>query len=292
MDDVLIKFAAYVARHMGSTHIYFVHIAQSLDMPKELAKNYRDVLAPIDETICHDLKLKIKELIKLPESCDFSVEVHEGNANDKLLKIVRRKDADVVVLGSKRTMPGQGALAKKLVKSLHRSVVLVPEVLPKRMDQILVAIDFSRHSKLALEKAIILKEASDTPVDIMCYHVYELPSGWSHTGKSEREFSEIMRGHAEKRYQEFIQEFPEEYHNIPCVFRADDNRNPVKEIYSQAVDIQADLIIVGSKGKSAAAAMLMGSVAERLAHRNHEIPLLIVKDKNENIGFLEALFKI
>ncbi|EMR02061.1 Universal stress protein family protein [Cesiribacter andamanensis AMV16] len=76
------------------------------------------------------------------------------------------------------------------------------------------------------------------------------------------------------------------------MFTLDNNHDPVKEIYHRAVKEQADLIIIGSKGKTQTAAALMGSVADRLAHYNRSIPLLIVKDKNENIGFLEALLRI
>lgn len=292
MDEVLMKFASYMARHMNSDRLYFVHIAQSLDMPAEVRKAHGDTLAPLDENICRALEAQVKELVDLPAGCEASVSVHEGNANDKILKLTKRKDVDLVLLGSKRKLPGKGALAHKFVKASHRSVVLVPEQLPRVMDRLLVAVDFSKHSRLALEQAIQIKEASEQPVEITCQHVYQLPSGWSRTGKSEAEFAEIMQGHARENYRKFIQQFPAEYQQIPCVYSLDNNQDPVKEIYLQAVNMQADLILLGSKGKSAAAAMLMGSVAERLAHHNHEIPLFIVKDKNENIGFLEALLKI
>jgi nucleotide-binding universal stress UspA family protein len=292
MDEVLMKFASYMARHMNSDRIYFVHIAQNLDMPEELREIYRDTLAPMDESICRSLEAQVKELVQLPPDCEASVEVHEGNASDKCLKLAKRKDVDLIILGSKRKLPGKGAMAHKFVKATHRSVVLVPEQLPRLMDRLLVAVDFSEHSRRALEQAMQIKQSSGNPVEITCQHAYQLPSGWSSTGKSEEEFSEIMRTHAQNHYQAFIKKLPAQYQGIPCVYTLDSDRDPVKEIYQQAVKMQADLILIGSKGKSAAAAMLMGSVAERLANHNHEIPLFIVKDKNENIGFLEALFKI
>src|SRR5690606_29812421 len=129
---------------------------------------------------------------------------------------------------------------------------------------------------------IKIQKNSDLPLEIKCQHVYELPTGWHSTGKSEEEFSAIMRQHAVNHFKKFMQRLPPEHQQISCVFTCNDDHDPVKEIYNQAVLEQADLIIMGSKGKSAAAAVLMGSVADRLAQHNKTIPLLIVKDRNEN----------
>ena len=49
---------------------------------------------------------------------------------------------------------------------------------------------------------------------------------------------------------------------------------------------------MGSKGRTASASILLGSVAEKLVQANNEIPMLILKKKGENMGFFEALFKI
>ena len=59
-----------------------------------------------------------------------------------------------------------------------------------------------------------------------------------------------------------------------------------------AHSIKTDLLIVGSRGRSRSAAVLLGSVAEKLVNSNHDIPMLVMKEKGENMGFLEALFRI
>lgn len=53
----------------------------------------------------------------------------------------------------------------------------------------------------------------------------------------------------------------------------------------------ADMIILGSKGRSAAA-FLLGSVAEQLMIQDADIPLFIVKKSNENLSFINTLLKI
>jgi nucleotide-binding universal stress UspA family protein len=292
MDEPLIRFAAYIARMMDSDRIYFTHIAESLDMPAEIRSKYPDLFAPVDETIEKQLEHSIKDFFQGPENISIEIEVREGSPSDKILKIATQKDVDLLVLGKKIGLPGEGVLANKLTKVANRSVLLVPEILPKLMDRILVPVDFSRHSLLALKQAIKIKETNDVPMQITCQHVYHLPSGWHTTGKSETEFAEIMEGHAEKDYREFLKQLDEAYQDTPCTYTLDNNSNIAHKIYQQALKYQADIIILGSRGKTAAASVLMGSTAERLADYDKNIPLLIVKDKNENIGFLKALFSI
>lgn len=292
MDEILIRFSCYTARMMNSDRVYFMHIAQELDMPRELREKLGAGLAPVDESILHNLKQQVAELFEPLPNCETVIEVHEGNPTDRLLKLAQQKDVDLLVLGQKRALKGTGAIPMKVVKAANRSILLVPELLPKKMDKILVPVDFSEHSLRALQQAIKIQENSEIPLEVKCQHVYPIPTGWHSSGKTEEEFGAIMEKHAIGNYQKFLKQLPAEYQQTPCVFSIDNNHDPVQEIYEQAVKEQADLLIMGSKGKTAAAAALMGSVADRMAQHNKSIPLLIVKDKNENIGFLQALLRL
>jgi len=52
---------------------------------------------------------------------------------------------------------------------------------------------------------------------------------------------------------------------------------------------RADLILMGARGRSNSAAVMLGSVTERLLH-DSTIPIIAVKQKGEeaNMGFLDA----
>jgi nucleotide-binding universal stress UspA family protein len=53
--------------------------------------------------------------------------------------------------------------------------------------------------------------------------------------------------------------------------------HPVEEIVKAAEKAKADLIVIGSHGRSALGAMVLGSVAYGVIHKDTKIPALVVK---------------
>jgi nucleotide-binding universal stress UspA family protein len=53
--------------------------------------------------------------------------------------------------------------------------------------------------------------------------------------------------------------------------------HPVEEIVKEAKKAKADLIVIGSHGRSALAATVLGSVAYGVIHKDTRIPVLVVK---------------
>ena len=53
--------------------------------------------------------------------------------------------------------------------------------------------------------------------------------------------------------------------------------HPVKEILKEAKKSKADLIVMGSHGRSALRAAVLGSVAYGVIHKDTKIPVLVVK---------------
>ncbi len=53
--------------------------------------------------------------------------------------------------------------------------------------------------------------------------------------------------------------------------------HPVEDIVKEAKKLKADLIVMGSHGRSALAAAVLGSVAYGVIHRDMKTPVLVVK---------------
>ncbi len=53
--------------------------------------------------------------------------------------------------------------------------------------------------------------------------------------------------------------------------------HPVEEIVNEAIKSKADLIVIGSHGKSALKAAVLGSITYGVMHKDTKIPVLIVR---------------
>src|SRR5690606_23592470 len=157
--------------------------------------------------------------------------------------------------------------------------------------KLLVPSDFSDYSKDALEEAIMIAERHGG-LEIVCQNVFTVPSGYHYTGKSYEEFTQIMRMHAEINYKKFIRKIDTKGIKITPVYTQDVLDDPVEEIVAKAKERNADCIIIGAKGRTAATALFIGSMAERLIQYNDSIPLMVTRPKGKNAGILDYILEI
>ena len=73
------------------------------------------------------------------------------------------------------------------------------------------------------------------------------------------------------------------------VYTFDDDDAPADKIYLEAMNFDADLIIISSRGRTKAASLLLGSSALELLKFRQKIPYMIIKDKHENMSFLPGI---
>jgi len=287
MDEVLLKNVKHLVSILKIEKLYFVHVAKDLSIPEEIKNTYPNHLAPVDETIRKGIlhELTVAGIGNIP----YEVLVTEGNPMETMLRWCKIKDVDLLVMGRKPEISGSGSLAKNLAQRAPTSILFVPEKADiQHINLILVPVDFSDYSVLTLQLAQgIIKENSGS---IVCCHLYEVPAGYSKTGKSYSEFSGIMLENAKNNYRKFIEKAG--LGDIPCEFILKDDKSEANHILSLAEKKQADFVILGSRGRSTSAAILLGSVSEKLIQLNNGIPTLVLKKRGENMGFLEALFKI
>ncbi len=133
---------------------------------------------------------------------------------------------------------------------------------------IVVPYDFSEHALVALRKAISLAE---TPSQIHVLHVlpFMIPTEpgvvWATIDDGER-IQHALETMAEK--------LPvSEFGNLQLDVRLGDPGQVVAEL---AEELEADLIAVGSHGRTGLSRLVLGSVAERVTRLAH-CPVLVVK---------------
>lgn len=289
MDELLIKYSSHLAKFLKSEKVYFIHVAKNLELPEDLRKNYPDLMAPNDESIADSINKMVEKAWETDYECEKVIEIKEGDPSEQILKWVNIKNIDMMIMGRKRKLKGGGIVPQKIAKIAQTSLMMVPEDFEFKLDKIVVPIDFSKHSKLALEEALAITKGNEIGLNLV--NVYKIPSGYHKTGKSRDEFATIMKGHARTDFREFIKknDFPED---LDCQYVLDEDDSPADKIFEFSSDQKADMIVMGSKGRTGLASILLGSVAEKVVVYDSEIPLMIVKEKGENMGFLKALLEL
>ncbi len=291
IDETLVRYVALLSNYFDLDKVYFINVLKSLELPEKLLKKYPDLLAPVDEATKKNIQFTIDQEAGNQLKTEYEINVVEGNRAETILKWARIKAVDLIVLGNKSGTDGEGILSSKVLKLAPCSVAMIPEVLPQGMNKIVVPVDFSSTSKLAMASAISLAK-KDPELSITALNVYEVPSGYSFSGKSYDEFAAIMRQNAEESYEEFICQFDTGGINIKSRFELAEDGNIAKKIYSVAINERANAIVIGSRGRTQVAAVLVGSIAEKLVRVNFQIPMIVVKQKQHNMDFLEALMEM
>jgi nucleotide-binding universal stress UspA family protein len=288
MDALILPKVFALSKLLGLKKLYFIHIAKDLAIPEEIKRKFPDLAVPIDETLEKEIQQSLNGL-QIPDDIAYEIIVSEGKPMMQVLKCASNKDVDLIIMGRKTRLEGSGSLAKTMAQKAPCSVLFLTEDENIQVPhKVLIPMDFSTHSILTLQFAEKISE--ELGAAVMGLHIYEVPMGYYKTGKSFDEFAAIMKKHAEGDFQKFLEH--SSHSPLECLFELKTNKSRAEMIIEIAQKSGADLIVMGSRGRTGSAAVLLGSVAENLVSINNQLPMLIVKKKGETMGFLDALSRI
>lgn len=293
LDQTLVQYAEFIASVNQTKKIYFVNVIKNLTVPKEVIEEFPNLVENMINERKEAMESLVKENFKNTKGISFNYVVKEGSLSKKILKLAEEKSADMVLIGRKVELPGTGVASLRLARRASCSLLIVPEGSDPKLTKLLVPSDFSEYSKDALEEAIMIADKfGKNKIEIVCQNVFSVPSGYHYTGKSYEEFTEIMKVHAEINYKKFIRKIDTKGVKISPVYSKDEHDDPVMSIASKAKEVKADGIIIGAKGRTAATALFIGSMAERLIRYNDSLPLLVTRPKGKNAGILDYILEI
>jgi nucleotide-binding universal stress UspA family protein len=155
------------------------------------------------------------------------------------------------------------------------------------MKKILVPIDFSKKSEYAAKMAAKIAEKTNSTIYLL--HMIELPSGIIDMGAGSS-FSIPESMLYLRKVREQILKFKESFFtdNIEVQY-AIKLQNPSEGILKYADKIEADIIIMGSKGHSNFEEILIGSNTEKVVRRA-TVPVIVVKRDNEKFKIKNLVF--
>lgn len=288
MDEFLIRYASFICKQLGAEKVHFVHVIQDSGAPDEIASLYPELDRPLSELIEEDLQAKVEENFDSELDVKKEVVVSSGSVSDTIIEWARDEKIDLALLGKKTGYRGKGILSGKIVRLAHCSVLFVPESARFSLQEIQVPIDLSEFSRMALDKAIEI--ADKTGGEIECQYVYSMPRQYFPYIQRREDTTAKLADESQKACDRFLGKSIGKRSNVECVTSHDPEGDVAECIYHHANLTQKDIIVVGSKGRTNAASVLLGSTAEKLAGFEKSIPILIVKGKEDNKGFLDLLF--
>jgi nucleotide-binding universal stress UspA family protein len=295
-----IRYAGLISQLANSEKVTFVHVASSLDdIPKELRSQFPDIVQPSGELGRKKMEELISKYFPADHKTTIDYKVLEGSPLIEVLRMAKEDDTDLVIMAKRSEPSDTGALPEKLIRRVPCSVLLVPEGAKASFSNILVPSDFSENSTDAMDVAVAFASAKGIN-EIHCLHAYNVPIGYYKTGKSYEQFAEIMKGHAEKNYKNFLQT---EVCQVGSVCQIKDlkgikvkpifklEKKAAKAIEEAVNSLDIDLLVIGARGRHAGAGVLLGSVTEHQI-RTTTIPILAVKKKGTGMNILDVILQL
>jgi len=209
--------------------------------------------------------------------CDYSIVL--GNAFDGIVRAAEEIDCDLLVLGPHRRQALKdvfvGTTAERVIRGSGRPVLMANGVPASLYRHVLIAVDFSGCSAYAVRAVQALGLERRAIVSVM--HVTD-PPGTSLISRASLTESQV---------QDYLAEIEERAAAELRAFLVGLEFDPVRRLVkrnvtsvadtigSAAREISADLVVVGTRGRTGVAKLLLGSVAEEVL-RTAEVDVLAV----------------
>lgn len=284
------RMAVVLAHRLGSK-LHVVHVGS---MPEEYINPRLSIPEPefwemMRERAEEEAKPRLNEQVQKIREAGGEVSgahVRVGLPDAEIVELAEELGVGLVVLGSRGLRPLKraliGSVSDSVVRHAHGSVLVVRgngrerDYLPGR---ILLALDGSREAAAASRTAVEIANATGSELHILFALFTSETLPYPYPYARERWESSVER--AKHRAQEFVDEQAER-------IEAEGGRvkdahlafgKPDQEIVKLGEELDAGLIVVGSRGLGGVRRALMGSISGSVVRHAHG-PVLVVRDED------------
>ena len=251
-SDRAIERALMIAQlHQADLHV--VHIVDEA-LPESIAGHQRQ--AAEENILNHIVSLRARGVPNI------NTEVLLGKSSRDIVLYARERDVGLIVLGARDiafTGAYRGTTSEKIVRMGNLPVLVVKDRAQAPYQRIAIAMDFSVHSRRAVEFALTL--APDAEFHLI--HAYQVPfAGFMYGSATEQQ----VREQEEQRMKQVVeQEMTVSLRamGIDAELNQVSRLGDVRQVLDEEVKrLKPDLIAMGTHGRTGIALTFLGSVAE------------------------------
>ena len=291
MDESLIGYANFLVDTFKPSSLTFIHVMDTYEIPEEIMSEADESEEkPLKDILHEEIKEKVDEYYKCEEQLRPNVVMEEGHTVERIVKYAQKSKTDLALMGKKVGYVGEGGVVKKIIGLIPASVLLISETSHYKYTKIMVRTNFANPSVVAYKMAKYIQNITDATIEF--HNVYKLPYNYfpEQSSAAATKIKNRLKPYMEKKYEKFIKKYalPSD---VSFDYSVDVKGDEAQSLYNYAVRNQVDLVVSGTKLKSQLANIIMDSTSEKLAGVEKNIPILIVKDIKEFVGFFKALFE-
>jgi nucleotide-binding universal stress UspA family protein len=270
-DAELVRYASVLPRLSPEVEVHFVHVLgwPARVPPGAAPLTHQQALKQLEDTVARNYAG--------PRAV---CRVVLGNLVDCLLEQSVAASADVLMVGHRAEHSRRRATARRLAMKAPCSVWMRPEGGPQDVRRVLAAVDFSMPSACALSLAAQIAQRSNS-AECLALHAYF--SGGIAGNPDDRR---IEQDNVNQEFARFLA--PLDTHGVRIKSLVEENPNVAHAVEQTAEREGADLIVMGNRGQTRSASILLGSESEHMLMETR-LPVLIVKRKGERISLVKAL---
>ena len=262
--EVALGSAVVLANRCGAA-LRLVHVVEPLDAYQRIS---HPLTSPYTlEEIAQKTGARLQALVASPELARLQVEyeVRRGKAFVELIIAGRAWQADLIVVGGVSQTEERllGSTSERIVRKALVPVTVAKKLLSSDAKIFLVPTDFSSCARKAAEEALMLAKSFSGRV--VFFHVLDLYPSYTISYAHELGVSvptpPPSPEEIEPEWEAFLSGLPLEKVGWE---KCTEEGQAATAIVHQAEHMQADMIVIGTHGRSGLPHMLLGSVAEKV----------------------------
>lgn len=270
LDEVLIKYASFIAQRLKAQKVYFVHNIKKYEISALFEEQLKDV--NLDQVIGDELNDKVEEHFKA--EIEWEVLISEDPYSESLIKYVVDKYAiQLAIVGNKKHEKGTGLVSGKLLRLLRCDILAVPRAAKPKIELIWAGSDLSPESRKVFNATKALQESGGTSLKLV--HVYSVPVQFSPYVSPESMAPKVEK-HVQEKIEKYIKKTNYSEPIEPLIFLGRES-GAAQKIIANIKKSEADLLVVTDKGGNTFSPFAVGSVTEELFNANFGVPLWVVK---------------